>query len=163
MFLKILVALMLMISLGYAVVGIDRDNPVSERLARREVDNLRGFVFAVSRFAGVNRDFDGTVSWEGGQGATALRQQPSTPASLHGVSMPPGWRAVVSNGDYLLCAVLSEPALAILGAEMPERLRNAVVKASDGSNAVVFAAPDDFVADADPASPAEEWVNTCTT
>jgi len=161
MFLNILVALMLMISLGYAVVGIDRENPVSERLARREVDNLRGFVFSVNRFVGANSGFDGTVNWEGGQGATALRQQPSTPTSLRAVSMPSGWRAVVSNGDYLLCAVLNESALAILGAEIPEHLHNAVVKASDGTSAVVFAAPDDFLADADPASPAEDWVNTC--
>jgi len=161
MLVKVLFALLFMIGLGYSVVGIDRENPVSERFARREVDNLRGFVFSVNRFVGAAHDFEGTVSWEGKGNTTALRPQPSTPSSLRGVSMPSGWRAVIRDGDYLLCAVLSEAALAMMGTDMPAHLHNAVIAAPNGGKAVVFAAPEDFVAGENPAAPAEEWVNTC--
>jgi len=72
----------------------------SEREARLQVDNLRGFALSVNRYISANLDYKGIVTWAGGAGSRSLRDSKSTPESLRGVNLPADWYAVVGDGGF---------------------------------------------------------------
>jgi len=162
MLLQIIFALMLIITTTYAVVAVDRENPRSEREARAQVDNLRGFALSVNRYISANLDYQGKVNWAGTDGARSLRDSKSTPESLRGINLPPDWYAVVGDGQYTLCVKNLNPnAVAIMSQTFPATIKQDLLpRAANGQAAVVFAPPSDFVAHGG-ASNAQQWVRKC--
>jgi len=163
MLMQIIFALMLMVTTVYAVVAIDRENPRSEREARQQVDNLRGFALSVNRYISDHLDYAGKVTWAGTGGTPALREAKSTPASLRGINLPPDWYAVVGNGQYTLCVKnLNPTAVAIMGQSLPSTVtQNLLPKSARGQDALVFAPPSDFLKSGGQLSAAQQRVQSC--
>jgi len=163
MLLQIIFALMLIITTTYAVVAVDRENPRSQREARAQVDNLRGFALSVNRYISANLDYTGKVNWAGSDGARSLRDSKSTPESLRGINLPADWYAVVGDGQYTLCIKnLNANALAIMSQTFPDTIKQDLLPRAGGSGqaAVVFAPPSDFIAHGG-RSNAQQWVRKC--
>jgi len=164
MFLQVIVALLIVIGVTFAVVRSDRENPQAVREARQELDNMRSFALSVARFAGSRAEFEGSLSWSGGDGALALRDQETTPEGLRAITLPARWRAQVrAGGDYVLCAPLSEAATALFTAELPDELQFGVARPASGSGhyVVLAGAQDRLTAPSADEPSASTWARTC--
>jgi len=163
MLMQIVFAMMLMVTTVYMVVSIDRENPPSARIARQQVDNMRGFALAVDRFVSHNLDYQGVVTWSGHEGTPALREAKSTPHSLRDIVLPRDWYAVVTEpGQYILCMEnVNAEGIALLGQNFPSAITQGVVPLSGRQSAVVFAHPNDFVRNSQGAAKARQWIDQC--
>lgn len=165
MFMQIVVALLIVIGITFAAMSTDRENPQAVREARQELDNMRTFALSVARYTGSHADFEGTINWNGTDGALALRAQPTTPEGLRGIQMPEGWRAKVQDGDYVLCASLSEAATALFTAELSDGLHFGVERPQSSSSTngyvVLGDADDRKVSQSTNESSTTTWARAC--
>jgi len=163
MLMQIVFAMMLMVTTVFMVVSIDRENPPSARIARQQVDNMRGFALAVDRFVSHNLDYKGVVTWSGYGGTPALREAKSTPHSLRGVVLPRDWYAVLmEEGEYVLCMQnVNAEGIALLGQNFPSSITPGVVPLQGRQAAVVFSHPNDFVRNSQGQAKAKQWINQC--
>jgi hypothetical protein len=163
MFMQIVIALLVVIGITFSIVGSDRENPLAARQAQQEVDNLRGFTFAVDRYIEANDEFEGKLDWAGGPGRPALNAADTTPVALRAVGMPQTWRAVAQGGEYVLCAPLSEAAIALLSTDFPAEITGQLLPAaSPNSRYIVFASAQDAVpAEGKSSANTDKWAQTC--
>ncbi|TCT10725.1 hypothetical protein EDC22_105225 [Tepidamorphus gemmatus] len=145
MLLKMIMALGMLVMLAHAMaLGIWRlPEDESARDAAVQYEALRGFAYSVDQYVKANAGFSGELVWRQAVGqvssqTVALAEQSTTPPGLRGMAMPPSWRAVADDGDYVICAAVSERVLRRVGAGMPATLPGVVVAGGSGHDFLVF-------------------------
>jgi len=129
MFIQLTFALLLLTTVLFTVV-LNAAPTVSTdtRAAEIELERLSAFAFATERYLEQHKDFEGRLEWPRIKGLTSL------PSGLQGTGMPSEWHARVADGDFVLCAPVSNQTLALLAQRMP-----ANAKGSRVDNYLVFA------------------------
>lgn len=101
---------------GALMVGgyMEREIPRETRYAASEAGMYRSFAWAAQSYMAANPTFSGTLTWD------ALRAAETTPPAMREVNLNPSWKVVANDGNWVICAQLSERAVAALGQLMPQ-------------------------------------------
>jgi len=152
MFIQLVLVLMMLVTVLYLAVGggVHKDPTVETRAAQVEVERLASFAYATQHYLGRHTGFSGELTWIGTDGTASLRDEPGLPSGLQGASLPAEWKAVVEVGDYVICAPVSERALAVIGKRMPKQATGVVARQGQ-QDYLVFSPPEQ----------AQDKVNRC--
>lgn len=152
MFVQLVLALMAMMTVMYLAIqgGANRTPSNEARTAQVEVERLASFAFATQHYLGRHAGYSGELRWAGGSGTPALRDEPGLPSGLQGAALPSDWKVVVESGDYVICAPVSEQALALIGQKMPSDAAGVVTRRGS-QDYLVFSSADQ----------AQDKVNQC--
>jgi len=127
--------LLLHLQLTLATAPIPHAEP-----ARRMLESLATFAYAVDNFVAEHPQFIGNLYWSSGDAHESLVDAVTTPPGLRGITLPEDWWAKVGTAGYTLCVHVDATLLPLISARMPERLQPQQRTLENSMDVWVFAA-----------------------